>query len=314
MEPDPNLCKEFLRACQSGDLSRVKFLREKYEIPDWTNFQHDISGDTALHLAAREGHLEIVQFLCEDWQMTDSCNNKVDVTNKDMKRPLHEAAQFSHNDIIKYLLSQGAQVDSLKRGDWTPLMLACTKNVSEACKCIETLLDANANPQLRNKDGWTPLLLVSRSGDAEGFKLLMNKSSELLVDKSKNGRTAWHIAAFHGHRNIIDQLMESIPWNINVRDSSGSTPLHESVKNKDFSIFYHLIKLGADPKAVDNVGQTILHLAALTGNKNVIEYVIKKELIDIHAKGCFEVTPLVAARRSKQAEAVETLLKLGANR
>ena len=32
---------------------------------------------------------------------------KVDVANKDMKRPLHEAAQFARSDVVKYLIAKG---------------------------------------------------------------------------------------------------------------------------------------------------------------------------------------------------------------
>lgn len=101
---DPNLSKKFLHACQSGDLSRVETLVSKYDIQDWTFFRHLSSGDTALHVATRAGHLNIVRYLYETFEKPDF---KVDVTNKDMKTPLHEAAQFARNDIVKYLIEKG---------------------------------------------------------------------------------------------------------------------------------------------------------------------------------------------------------------
>lgn len=101
---DPNLSKKFLHACQSGDLSRVETLVSKYDIQDWTFFRHLSSGDTALHVATRAGHLNIVRYLYETFEKPDF---KVDVTNKDMKTPLHEAAQFVRNDIVKYLIEKG---------------------------------------------------------------------------------------------------------------------------------------------------------------------------------------------------------------
>lgn len=101
---DPNLSRNFLHACQNGDLSRVETLVSKYDIQDWTYFRHLTSGDTALHVATREGHLNIVRYLCENFQKPDF---RVNVANKDMKRPLHEAAQFAHRDIVKYLIEKG---------------------------------------------------------------------------------------------------------------------------------------------------------------------------------------------------------------
>lgn len=213
---NPNLSRDFLHACQSGNLSSVKTLVSKHEIRDWTLFRHSTSGDTALHVAAREGHSNIVRYLCEAFEKPDF---RVDVTNKDTKRPLHEAAQFARSDIVKYLIEKGfwllcnnavsplqiyyyltlpsfkgATVDALKRADWTPLMLACTKTGSEADECITALLEAKANPFFRNKDGWTSLHMVCRSGNENAFDLLANRFPECLDARSNNGRSAIHIA------------------------------------------------------------------------------------------------------------------------
>ena len=100
----PNVSRDFLRACHSGDIHKVKTLVEKHGISDWSDFRYVTSGDTALHVAAREGNINIVRYLCEEFNMLAL---KVDVTNKDMKRPLHEAAQFAQEDILKYLLRKG---------------------------------------------------------------------------------------------------------------------------------------------------------------------------------------------------------------
>lgn len=105
MTEDPNLSREFLHACQSGDLSKLESLVSKHNVRDWTAFRHSASGDTALHVAAREGHMNIVRYLCEAFKEPDF---RVDVANRDMKRPLHEAAQFARGDIVKYLIEKGA--------------------------------------------------------------------------------------------------------------------------------------------------------------------------------------------------------------
>ena len=52
----------------------------------------------------------------------------LEVDNKDGKRPIHEAAQHGHADCVAYLIGQNVEVDAFKRADWTPLMLACTKD------------------------------------------------------------------------------------------------------------------------------------------------------------------------------------------
>jgi len=100
----PDVLRDFLRACHSGDIHKVETLVEKHGICDWSDFRHVASGDTALHVAARERNMNIVRYLCERFNMPAF---KVDVANKDMKRPLHEAAQFAQENILKYLLEKG---------------------------------------------------------------------------------------------------------------------------------------------------------------------------------------------------------------
>lgn len=90
-------------------------------------------------------------------------------------------------------------MDALKRGDWTPLMLACTKSGYAACQCISALLATNANAHLRNKDGWTPFLIACRAGDENAVNLLLKHSPKCIDDRSNNDRNALHIAGNHAY-------------------------------------------------------------------------------------------------------------------
>jgi len=97
-------------------------------------------------------------------------------------------------------------VDALKRGDWTPLMLACTKSGPAACRCIAALLAADADAHLRNKDGWTPLFIACRAGDDYAVNLLLKHSPSCIHDRSNNGRSALHIAGNYALHAVISHL------------------------------------------------------------------------------------------------------------
>ncbi|XP_011870346.1 PREDICTED: ankyrin repeat domain-containing protein 16-like isoform X2 [Vollenhovia emeryi] len=305
----PDVSSDFLRSCHGGDVRKVEALVEKHGIRDWSDFRHAASGDTALHVATREGDMNIVRYLCERFDMPAF---KVNVANKDMKRPLHEAAQFAQKDILKYLLTKGASVDALKRGDWTPLMLACTKSGPAARQCINTLLAADANAYLRNKDGWTPLLIACRAGDENVVDILLKHLPKCIDDRSNNGRSALHIAAFHGHERVINLLVSSNANLLNARDSSGSSPLHEAVKHGNLNAAKCIISLGADVNLVDNIGQTILHVAALTDNAEAVEYILEHNLIDANCEAFFGITPLMLARRNDHSDVSNILIIHGA--
>ena len=72
----------------------------------------------ALHLAAKNGHSQIVQLLLEAGTDTDGCDDVVfeddndDVLLDDRSRPLHLAAGEGHLEVVKLLLEAGADKDA----------------------------------------------------------------------------------------------------------------------------------------------------------------------------------------------------------
>ena len=62
--------------------------------------------------------------------------NILGIFNLDGKTLLHEASQFSQVEIVCLLLQHNVKVDPLKRADWTPLMLACTKTGPGALQVV----------------------------------------------------------------------------------------------------------------------------------------------------------------------------------
>ena len=124
------------------------------------------TGDTVLHALCRDdgGRLDMFRFI------VDLCGEAAcGLGNFDGKTPLHEAAQCKSASLVAFLLERRVEVDALKRADWTPLMLACTKAGNDAV--VAALLEAGADPKLQNKDGWTAFHLASRAAE-EGTGVL----------------------------------------------------------------------------------------------------------------------------------------------
>ena len=89
-------------------ISMVNSHKDKHSI---LNCVHSKSGDTPIIVASRHGYLELIKFLIH--QGVD-----IEQRNKDLKRPLHEAAAGCHLDCVKLLIVQNAEIDCLKRADW----------------------------------------------------------------------------------------------------------------------------------------------------------------------------------------------------
>ena len=72
-------------------------------------------GDTPFLMAARHGHLDLLERLSREPGVP------MEHTNSDGKTALHEAAQNGHVHCVRYLIQAGAHVDCLKRADWLVL-------------------------------------------------------------------------------------------------------------------------------------------------------------------------------------------------
>ncbi|KAK5637935.1 hypothetical protein RI129_012230 [Pyrocoelia pectoralis] len=289
-----------LHAAQIGDVSAIEIFHKNHPDVHWREIRHDKLGDTILHISARLGHIEFVKYLLRNY----SCD-AVNFQNKDCKTPLHEAAQFSQANAIKILLRYGADVNVLKRADWTPLMLACTKDDYE---CVQLLLEADALVNVKNKDGWTALHLISRVGD-DILRSLCKRNLDVFAN-TNNGRSALHIACLHGNLDVVARLVE-LGLDVNVRDTCGSTPLHEAVLGGHVRVCDYLLKCNADLCSVNGLGFGVMHLAASVGDLTMIWYLYSLS-VDVNARNRNKLTPLHCAACKQHTDTVRTLIQLGA--
>lgn len=121
-------------------------------------------GDSAIILAARDGVIESLKKYFSILTNLTNVETAVDLLshhcNKYGKGLLHESAQNSRVDCVKYLLDEvGLHPDCLKQADWTPLMLSCTKNNLDI---VKLLVNKGADLSLKNKDGWTAFHIACR--------------------------------------------------------------------------------------------------------------------------------------------------------
>lgn len=122
-------------AAQYGDFSKVKKLVEigKNEIN-----QRDSAGYTALHYAARNGHLDVCKYLVMKGAEIDA------VTKSGQATALHRACSAGKTEIVKFLLSKKAQVGMRDSDGKTALHRA----VENRHKDISDLLTRNY-PELK---------------------------------------------------------------------------------------------------------------------------------------------------------------------
>lgn len=187
-------------AAGSNDHDSVSFLLKNGAGKDIL----DIAGNNALHHAARNGHIGVVEILFQSIE-------DVKAKNYIGEQPLHLAAAGNHTDaIIALLRIPGIEVDSWteplnfqtpvnrKEGfsatrqlACTPLHYACAAGHSEAAQILINLGAAiNANQD----DGYSPLMMACQAQNVAIASLLLLEGADTNSFTVDEGMTALHIA------------------------------------------------------------------------------------------------------------------------
>ena len=113
-----NYCA-FVGAAYSGMTDLVKSFLTKH--PEFATQDNEFRHRLAIHLAARNGHIEIVQLLLDH-------GTHVNAPGANDSTPLHEAALYQHLDIVKLLVDKGANINIVDAFNNTPADLALRDN------------------------------------------------------------------------------------------------------------------------------------------------------------------------------------------
>ena len=131
--------------------SRAQQSRRKSRV-----FKRNEKGETLLHIAAVEANVGLVEQLIKegaDILAQDHCG----------WTPLHEASNRGHLDVVRVLVSHGANVND-KGGphcDWTTPLMDAALNGHRGV--VELLLERGANPLQINKQGQTVMNMLESS-------------------------------------------------------------------------------------------------------------------------------------------------------
>lgn len=128
-----------LRAAKEGRLNEIKDLLNR---TDTDILRRDpVHGQTALHIGIKNGHMDIVQALCE----SSIAQAIMDVPDNRRNTALHLAAAKSRR-ITKYLLEKGSKVDVYNMRNQTPLGVHLLTTKKDDPILTEMLLQHKADP------------------------------------------------------------------------------------------------------------------------------------------------------------------------
>ena len=136
-----------------------------------------------LILAAKEGSSELVKALL---------SKGADIEAKDLKKKtaLHKAARFGHEQVTRLLIEHRVEVDAKNYADRTPLHIASFYGNE---RIVEILLQNHANPNARNCDQETPLHRAAMWGKSKVIEVLLNYGADKEL-KDYDNRTPLEVA------------------------------------------------------------------------------------------------------------------------
>jgi len=209
--------------------------------------QADVSGSTALMLAARSGQEPAVQTLIE--QGVDV--NYTVPTHTGAASALQTALdapdfKTEHMNIIKILIEHGADVKGRNKADQFPLLFAAEHGREAAAKLlIEHGADAN-DADLKGNNA----LLSAACKGYPGLVSLLSGHGVNIKSASTDGQTSLMCAIQAGHLDTALVLLEKgAP--VNAKNSSGATALSDAARTGDVTAVHLLLEHGADPGSVN---------------------------------------------------------------
>jgi hypothetical protein len=119
-------------------------------------------------------------------------------------------------------------------------------------------------------------------------------------------RTPLHLAAFHGRVEIIDLLIAQ-GADVNARDLTAMPPLHAAViAGRQGAAVQMLLDRHADLHAINEEGQTALHLAAATGQPQLTKFLIERGA-DVHRADFGGQLPVYYAKKNRHPQTTAVL-------
>ncbi|XP_055092132.1 ankyrin repeat domain-containing protein 29 isoform X2 [Symphalangus syndactylus] len=143
-------------------------------------------GATALFLAAQGGYLDVIRLLL-------ASGAKVNQPRQDGTAPLWIASQMGHSEVVRVMLLRGADRDAARNDGTTALLKAANKGYNDV---IEELLKFSPTLGIL-KNGTSALHAAVLSGNVKTVSLLLeagadpslrNKANELPAELTKNER------------------------------------------------------------------------------------------------------------------------------
>ena len=238
--------------------------------------QTDNRGVTAMHEAAKNNHLEMLQVMAKK-------GADVNITQDEPAgagdTPLHLACSYGNAEVVKFLIEAGAD-DTIQNinGEIPAHYAVKKKRFREERKGekIAEVLGALSSVDIADNNGTTPLMLLQYldiNTTIQVLPVFLEKGADV-NHVNQNGDTALLIhTQYQCYKGTVKELVRA-GADVNAVNRYGSTPLLEALRYGNQEVARFLIKKGADYHHADNRGITAAQLAAERGYDAVLSLIM----------------------------------------
>ncbi len=257
-----------------GKAALFKIFLEKGNVADINQKYPDLQEATLLHIAVMEDNSDLLKLLLEK-------GAQVNVKDKEDKTPIDLAAEKGKTALLKVFLEKGNVADinqkyTGRNDDATLLHIAVMEDNSDLLKL---LLEKEAKVDSMNKGNKTPIDLAIDQENTALLKLFVEKGK--LVDINKKfgpyQESLLHIAVSKDDPNLVEALLEK-DADVNSMNSSNETPISIAIdqgKIKSREVFIKKGKLAIDKKLDNYHGNTLLHIAVMADDLEFVQYLLQ---------------------------------------
>lgn len=271
--------------------------------------------------AAQSGDVSVVRELIED------ADADLEAVDQEGATALMLAVQHRQTEVAQALINAGANVDAVDANGQTALMRASglvsdlfgpvTNRSVNRSDLVRLLIAANAQLELAGVDGKTALMFAAGSHDPEPLRVLIQANANVEAT-DKHGNTPLLAACRCRAVENVRMLLEARA-RVDVMNITGETPLIAATSTEYFlgnlriTLVRLLIDANADVQGTNSLGQTVLHLASMYGQVEMVNDLLKGGA-NIDAR-CFkgDTALIYAVEGGSHGDVIDALLQAGAD-
>lgn len=242
--------RELIEQANSGDPDGVRRLLAANADVNVTN----ASGASALHRAAYQNHLAVVEVLVAAGANLELKDHSFGST------PLHAAAVGAATSSVDCLVKSGADWRSENKAGRTPLALAEEQANVDVIALLSKVEREDAERRSKHNKLCQAMMVAVKQAHTDKVSRLLQEGADANWEPRVRRRAALIEAAERNHVAVMEVLVAG-KAEVDRKDVTGSTALMVAANYGSAAATQFLLREGADDSLTDDFGRTALSIA-----------------------------------------------------